>query len=162
MSSTTKNFVTDVFGSTKAMLNTPLKIITSSCSDEKYLTLSLDNHSVSVGAILNESMSSEDNHSIARQMAELWNERNTWLCVSDVLPECPHEHNEEHDENGYPQWEGCVSNSLEISDGHNLARGHYRDDGVWVIYAAEHDFQIVNPEEVTHWKPLPKPPYLEN
>lgn len=157
-----KSFVVDIFGSQKAMLNTPMKaVFKQSSNDDVPLTLSLENHNVFIGKVSNDDMSSEDKKAIARQIEALWNERNAWRSVDTFLPKCPHEHNEEHDEDGYPQWEGYVSASLEISDGYNLARGHYRDDGVWVVYDAEYDFQLVKPEDVTHWKPLPKPPHLE-
>ncbi|TMO87731.1 hypothetical protein CWC12_10215 [Pseudoalteromonas ruthenica] len=69
-----------------------------------------------------------------------------------------HESEEDHNSDGHPQWHGMISNSIEISDGHHLARGHYREDGTWVIYGAEHDFQLVEPSEVKYWKPLPKLP----
>lgn len=83
-----------------------------------------------------------------------------WISVKDELPICNHELAEDPNEDGNPQFDGFVSQSIEISDGYNLARGHYRDDGTWNIYQAEHDFQIVDPEKITHWAPMIKPPYL--
>ena len=84
-----------------------------------------------------------------------------WVKVSDRLPLCTHEADDEHDLDGYPTWTGFVSDSLEISDGASLARGHLRDDGVWVVYDAEHDFQLVEPSEIKYWKSLPVLPIYD-
>lgn len=81
-----------------------------------------------------------------------------WISVKDRMPATPHEMGQFDPDGEHVVWEGLVSNSLEISDGYNLARGHYRADGEWVVYDAEHDFQLVDPAEVTHWMPLPEPP----
>lgn len=81
-----------------------------------------------------------------------------WQPAKHCLPECNIESEEDHDADGYPQWHGMVSAALEITDGYNYARGHYRNDGSWVIYGAEHDFQIIDQEKITHWMKLPKLP----
>ncbi len=81
-----------------------------------------------------------------------------WKLVDHYLPKCSIESEEDHDNDGYPQWHGMVSNSLEITDGYSYARGHYRNDGSWVVYGAEHDFQIIDPKKVTHWMELLKLP----
>lgn len=81
-----------------------------------------------------------------------------WTSIELEMPKCHIESEEDPDKDGYPQFHGMVSNSLDITDGHNLARGHYRDDGTWVIYGAEHDFQMVETAKITHFKALPKLP----
>lgn len=81
-----------------------------------------------------------------------------WISVKHDLPSTIHEI-EEFDKAGDKcTFHGMVSDSLEVSDGHGLARGHYRDDGTWCIYDAEHDFQLVDKTEVTHWMPILKGP----
>ena len=70
-----------------------------------------------------------------------------WISVDKQLPECIFEMDD--------AW---VSQSIEITDGEGVGRGHYRDDGEWVAYGAEHDFQIVDPYKITHWAAMPKLP----
>ena len=83
---------------------------------------------------------------------------NQWIECSDRLPKCKHEIEEWDGSGENCTFHGNVSQSVEISDGYKLARGHYRDNGTWNIYDAEHDFQLVEPEEITHWKPMLKGP----
>ena len=78
-----------------------------------------------------------------------------WIKIKDNgLPETLHEVDQFDDD----CFDGYVSDSFEITDGWNLARGHYRSDGRWVIYEAEHDFQMVEADEITHYGALPKLP----
>jgi hypothetical protein len=83
---------------------------------------------------------------------------NRWTSIKESMPACDIESEEDHDDNGYPRFHGMVSKSLEITDGQQYARGHYRDNGTWAIYGAEHDFQIVDPKDITHFKALPELP----
>ena len=81
-----------------------------------------------------------------------------WISVEAKIPFLEFENEEDPNVDGYCQFHGYVSQSLEITDGTNWARGHYRDDDTWVIYGAEHDFLIVHPDKVTHWQPMIKLP----
>ena len=85
-----------------------------------------------------------------------------WTSIKEELPECPHEAQEDFISNERFEFDGHISQSVEITDGYNYARGHYRDDGRWNIYGAEHDFQIVDEGEITHWMPLPKLPRVRS
>lgn len=81
-----------------------------------------------------------------------------WISVNKALPSTHYEM-EEFDSTGeVVEWHGMVSDCLEISDGQKLARGYMRSDFTWNIFDAEHDFQIVDENDVTHWMPLPTPP----
>lgn len=77
-----------------------------------------------------------------------------WISVKKSLPFCEFEHEEDSNEDGYPQFHGFVSQSVEITDGANWGRGHYRDDGSWKIYGCDYDFLMVKPEKITHWQPM--------
>tara|TARA_R100000951_G_scaffold110053_1_gene107770 strand:- start:1688 stop:1945 length:258 start_codon:yes stop_codon:yes gene_type:complete len=81
-----------------------------------------------------------------------------WISVDTKMPFLEYENEDDPDVNGYPQFHGYVSQSVEITDGTNWARGHYRDDSAWIIYGAEYDFLIVKPEDITHWQPMIKLP----
>ena len=90
--------------------------------------------------------------------------QNTWTPLIDALPTCKFESEADHDKDGNAQWFGMVSDTLEITDGYQYARGHYRIDGdnngSWVIYGAEHDFQDIDVDAITHYKLLPELPCM--
>lgn len=77
-----------------------------------------------------------------------------WISVEVSLPELHFERQEDPDEDGYPQFDGMVSQTIEITDGEGFGRGHLRSDGKWICYGAEYDMMIVDPEKVTHWAQL--------
>ena len=84
-----------------------------------------------------------------------WNTRaDGWISVENALPELQFESQEDPDEDGYPQFDGMVSQTIEITDGEGFGRGHLRSDGKWICYGAEYDMMIVDPEKVTHWAQL--------
>lgn len=88
-----------------------------------------------------------------------WNARaDGWISVEVSLPELQFESQEDPDEDGYPQFDGMVSQTIEITDGEGFGRGHLRSDGKWICYGAEYDMMIVDPEKVTHWAQLRKLP----
>lgn len=84
-----------------------------------------------------------------------------WTNIKIELPSCEHECQEDPNDDGYPQFDGFISQSVEITDGTNWARGHYRDDGTWKIYGSDYDFLMVEPSEITHWQPMIKLPWQE-
>ncbi len=92
--------------------------------------------------------------------AEFLIEQSLWISVADSLPETYNESEEDPDKEGYPRYHGYVSSTYEVTDAtycsHGL--GHYRDDGKWVIYQGEHDFQNVDPDKVKFYKPVSKLP----
>ena len=47
-----------------------------------------------------------------------------------------------------------TSQSVELSDGENLARGHLDSKDGWVVYESEYDYFYVDPDKITHWMPL--------
>ena len=74
-----------------------------------------------------------------------------WINVKDELPPC-----------NYEIEDGYVSQSVIVTDSGyhpSIGFGHLHEDGKWQIYKGEVDF--MNPEEITHWMPLPKPPKEE-
>jgi hypothetical protein len=76
-----------------------------------------------------------------------------WISIDVGLPACVFEREECFGFNG------MISQSIEITDGQSLDRGHYQSDGAWHMYdESEHDCFNVDPADVTHWKPLPKLP----
>jgi len=81
-----------------------------------------------------------------------------WVSVDDAMPDCEYEHTEWDHCGGLCNFDGDVSQSVEITDGHSWARGHYKDDGTWTIYDSAHDFLIVDPDKITHWMPMIKLP----
>tara|TARA_R110002033_G_scaffold121666_3_gene164589 strand:- start:1453 stop:1704 length:252 start_codon:yes stop_codon:yes gene_type:complete len=76
-----------------------------------------------------------------------------WISVDGDMPICEFEYCGDWDD-----FDGYVSQSVDVTDGYKRSVGHYRDDGVWIVYKAEHDFQVVDPDEITHWAPLRKLP----
>lgn len=54
-------------------------------------------------------------------------------------------------------FDGMVSNSLHITDGHGVGIGHYQDDGNWRVYEGEHDFMNIESDKITHWRELDLP-----
>ncbi|WP_428613365.1 hypothetical protein [Pseudoalteromonas sp.] len=98
---------------------------------------------------------------LQEENAEL-KKQSQWVSV-DVEPPTPHEHTEWDKSGDNCTFDGWISNTFELSDGspYNFARGHYQDDGNWVVYGAEHDFQIVEPSKVKFYKPLPTQPEVE-
>lgn len=94
-----------------------------------------------------------------------WNSRapqSEWVSA-DVAIDLPFESEEDPNEDGYPQFHGMVSQTVEVTDGLGRSFGHFRDDGKWIIYVTESevDYAIVKPENVTHYKKLdnlPTPP----
>ena len=82
-----------------------------------------------------------------------------WIGVDDELPDCIYEHSSWGHDGDVCEFDGMVSQSVEVTDGQNWARAHYQSDGVWHIYdVSQHDFLNVDPEEVTHWMPMVKLP----
>lgn len=90
-----------------------------------------------------------------KEVSLKWNTRaDGWISVEASLPDLHFESQEDPDEDGYPQFDGMVSQTVEITDGEGFGRGHLRSDGKWICYGAEYDMMIVDPEKVTHWAPL--------
>lgn len=85
-----------------------------------------------------------------------------WVGVEASLPELHFESQEDPDEDGYPQFDGMVSQTIEITDGEGFGRGHLRSDGKWICYGAEYDMMIVDPEKVTHWAQLRQLPKVSS
>jgi hypothetical protein len=84
-----------------------------------------------------------------------------WISVADIkYLELPFESEEDPNEDGYPQFYGMVSQTVEITDGEARSFGHYRSDGEWNVYIIDHDldFLNVNPNKITHYKVLDKLP----
>ncbi|WP_165495931.1 DUF551 domain-containing protein [Phytopseudomonas daroniae] len=73
-----------------------------------------------------------------------------WIPVTHRLPECRHECTTDH---------LMVSDSVLVTDDsslQNLGMAHLKDTGEWTVYEGEHDF--MNPENITHWMPMPSSP----
>ena len=85
-----------------------------------------------------------------------------WVSVA-TPPELQFESEEDPDSDGYPQFDGMVSQTVEVTDGDSRSFGHFRSDGLWIVYIKGHDFDMLNvdPPKVSHYKilaPLPTPP----
>jgi uncharacterized small protein (DUF1192 family) len=89
------------------------------------------------------------NHYVSELQSEIKRLKGGWISVDDSLPSCKFEDAESGN---------FISQSVELSDGWKLARGHYVKEIGWIVYDAPHDFQLVETDEITHWKPLLEPP----
>ena len=85
-----------------------------------------------------------------------------WIEVKNQLPVCNIELEDDPDEDGYARFHGYASQSVEITNGYEWARGHYRDDGKWTVYEAEYEFLMIDPKTITHWQPMIELPALKD
>ncbi|PCI53661.1 MAG: hypothetical protein COB36_12060 [Alphaproteobacteria bacterium] len=92
---------------------------------------------------------------LARCMADIGPK---WVSVAYAMPDCIYEHSEWDHSGDVCHFDGDISQSVEITDGQNWARGHYKDNGKWTIYDSAMDFLIVDADKITHWMPMIKLP----
>lgn len=101
--------------------------------------------------------SKDDQHIISTIIHECFNDlQPQWVSV-DTPPNCGFEHTEWDRDGEMCLFDGMVSNSFHITDGHNVGLGHYQDDGIWRVYNGEHDFMNIDPDKITHYKYIDLP-----